>query len=151
MYGQGVSIYLAPTADQRDGWQCSMRHIALEGRCYVLSCNQFVTKDMYPKDLACSKELTTQPDLMCRGGSAIVDPLGNYVAGPVWNREEIIVADLDMGNVIDARFDFDVVGHYARPDVFTLMVDFEEKASVVPLCDEELPCEACCGDNGPEE
>ena len=61
VYGRNPSIYLAPTADQRDGWQCSMRHIALEGRCFVLSCNQFVTKEMYPSDLACFSDLEHQP------------------------------------------------------------------------------------------
>ena len=130
IYGKNPSIYLAPTADQREGWQCSMRHIALEGRCFVLSCNQFVTKDMYPRDLACFSDLEGQPDVLCRGGSAIIDPLGNYVAGPVWDREETLIADLDLGAVIEARYDFDVMGHYARPDVFTLIVDDEERSGL---------------------
>ncbi len=125
VYGRNPSIYLAPTADQRDGWQCSMRHIALEGRCFVLSCNQFVTKDMYPRDLQCFRDIESQPDIMCRGGSAIIDPLGNYLAGPSWDREEILCADLDLAAVVEARYDFDVMGHYARPDVFTLLVNGE--------------------------
>ena len=125
VYGRNPSIYLAPTADQRDGWQCSMRHIALEGRCFVLSCNQFVTKDMYPRDLQCYGDLESQPDILCRGGSAIIDPLGNYLAGPSWDREEILCADLDLAAVVEARYDFDVMGHYARPDVFTLLVNGE--------------------------
>jgi len=122
MYAKGVSLYLAPTADQRDTWQATIRHIALEGRCYVLSCNQFVTKDMYPKDLHCYNDLKSQPDIICRGGSAIISPLGQYVAEPVFDREELIVADLDLDHVIEGRFDFDPAGHYARPDVFELIV-----------------------------
>ncbi|HPF85665.1 MAG TPA: carbon-nitrogen hydrolase family protein [Aminivibrio sp.] len=130
VYGRNPSIYLAPTADQRDGWQCSMRHIALEGRCFVLSCNQFVTKEMYPSDLACFSDLEQQPEVMSRGGSAIIDPLGNYVAGPLWDKEGILVADLDLEAVVEARYDFDVMGHYARPDVFTLLVDDEPRSGV---------------------
>lgn len=130
IYGYGTSIYLAPTADQRESWQASMRHIALEGRCFVLSCNQFVTKDMYPKDLHCIDEIQSQPEIMCRGGSAILDPMGNYLAGPSWDREEILIADLDMSAVVEARYDFDVNGHYARPDVFTLLVNGEPHVNI---------------------
>jgi len=130
MYDSGLNIYLAPTADARDGWQATIRHIALEGRCFVLACNQFVTKDMYPKDLACYAELENAPDVMCRGGSAIVDPLGEYVAGPVYGKEDILVADLDLSLIAQGRFDFDVTGHYARPDVFQLIVNTEKKANV---------------------
>ncbi|GAB1428484.1 hypothetical protein MASR2M17_19140 [Aminivibrio sp.] len=107
-----------------------MRHIALEGRCFVLSCNQFVTKDMYPEDLEGYSELKNQPDIMSRGGSAVIDPLGNYAAGPVWDKEEILLADLDMEQVIEARYDFDVMGHYSRPDVLSLLVNEEEKRGV---------------------
>jgi nitrilase len=128
MYAKGVHIYLAPTADQRERWQASMRHIALEGRCYVLSCNQFVTKSMYPKDLACYAELDDQPEIMSRGGSAIVAPWGDYIVEPVWDREDILLADLDLSAVPAAKLDFDAVGHYARPDVFELIVH-EDKRS----------------------
>lgn len=130
MYAKGVQLYVAPTADARDTWQATIRHIALEGRCFVLSCNQFVTKDMYPKDLAGYAELAASPEVMCRGGSAVVDPLGRYVAGPVYDREEIIRARLDLDVIAASRFDFDVVGHYARPDVFTLVVDERPKRNV---------------------
>ena len=130
MYAKGVELYLAPTADSRDVWQATIRHIALEGRCFVLACNQFVTKDMYPKDLACYDELIGEPEVMCRGGSAIVGPLGNYVAEPVFGREEVVFADLDLDQIAQSRYDFDVVGHYARPDVFRLIVDERKKEGV---------------------
>lgn len=123
MYAKGISLYLAPTADSRDHWQCTIQHIALEGRCFVLACNQYVTKDMVPSDLATYDDLETEPDLMCRGGSAIISPLGEYLAGPLWGEEGILTADLDLGQILEARYDFDPVGHYARNDVFTLIVD----------------------------
>lgn len=131
IYGQGTGIYLAPTADSRDEWQASMRHIALEGRCFVLSCNQYVSKDMYPKDLEYYSDLDPLPENICPGGSTIISPLGQYVVDPVYNREEILVADLDLTLIPKSRFDFDVTGHYSRPDVFQLIVDTSRKESVI--------------------
>ncbi|CAI8915252.1 carbon-nitrogen hydrolase family protein [Brevibacillus sp. BC25] len=130
MYAKGVQIYIAPTADARDAWQSTIRHIALEGRCFVLSSNQYVTKDMYPTDLACYDDLASSPDEMSRGGSAIVGPLGDYIVEPVFGREEILYADLDIRDIAYSQFDFDVVGHYSRPDVFTLLVNEEKKENV---------------------
>ncbi|MGC9350348.1 MAG: carbon-nitrogen hydrolase family protein [Anaerolineae bacterium] len=125
LYGKGVEIYLAPTADSRDTWQATVRHIACEGRCFVLGCNQYVTKAMYPQDLPGYSELATQPEVMCRGGSVIVSPLGEVVAGPLYDEEGILVADLDLDEIARGKLDFDVVGHYARPDVFKLEVNEE--------------------------
>jgi nitrilase len=123
LYAKGVELYLAPTADSRDTWQATLRHIACEGRCFVLGCNQYVTKAMYPTDLPGIEDLTGQPDVMCRGGSAIVSPLGDVIAGPLFDQEGILYAELDLADVVRAKYDFDVVGHYARPDVFQLMVN----------------------------
>lgn len=123
MYAKGVQLYLAPTADSRDTWQATIRHIACEGRCFVLSCCQYVTKDMYPRDLELIKELDVMPDMVSRGGSAVVSPLGEYLAGPLFGEEGILVADLDMSLIAQGKYDFDVVGHYARPDVFKLIVN----------------------------
>ncbi len=78
---------------------------------------------MYPADLAGIEDLEGQPEVMCRGGSAIISPLGEVLAGPLFDREGILCADLDMGDVARSRFDFDVAGHYARPDVFQLTVN----------------------------
>ena len=124
MYGKGVELYLAPTADARDSWQATLRHTACEGRCFVLGCNQFVTKSMYPTDLEGIEDLDNQPEIMCRGGSAIISPLGDVLAGPLYN-EEGILAGLDLAEMARSRLDFDVVGHYARPDVFQLIVNEE--------------------------
>jgi len=123
MYAKGVEIYLAPTADARDTWQATLIHVALEGRCFVLGCNQFVTKAMYPADLPGIQDLAASPDILCRGGSAIVSPLGQVVAGPLYDTEGILFAALDLGEVPRSRFDFDAAGHYARPDVFRLIVN----------------------------
>ncbi|MCP1358349.1 carbon-nitrogen hydrolase family protein [Aneurinibacillus migulanus] len=130
MYAKGVQIYIAPTADARDVWQSTIRHIAVEGRCFVLSCNQYVTKDMYPNDLACYDELASSPHEMSSGGSAVVGPLGDYIVEPVFGCEDMLIADLDMRDIAYSQLDFDVVGHYARPDVFQLLVNEEKKESV---------------------
>ncbi|MEM7371544.1 MAG: carbon-nitrogen hydrolase family protein [Bacteroidota bacterium] len=121
MYQQGVQIYLAPTADARDSWESSMVHIACEGRCFVLSCNQYVQKSDYPK--AYKAELKGWPDIMSRGGSMIVSPLGEVLAGPLYDQEGILYADIDVGETIRGKMDFDVVGHYGRPDVFRFEVN----------------------------
>jgi nitrilase len=130
MYAQGVSIYLAPTADSRDSWQATMRHIACEGRCYVLGCNQYVTRSMYPSDLAGVEELKGQPEVMCRGGSVIVSPMGDVLAGPLYDEEGILMAELDMAEVARSKMDLDVVGHYARPDLFQLTVNVQPQPPV---------------------
>lgn len=122
LYKQGIQIYLAPTADQRDSWQATMRHIACEGRCYVLGCNQFVTKDMYPDDLAGVKDLEDKPDILCRGGSVIIDPIGNVIEGPLYDQAGILYAELELDKIAESKFDFDVTGHYARDDVFEFRV-----------------------------
>lgn len=116
LYQQGIEIYLAPTADGRDTWQATLSHIACESRCYVLGCNQFVTKDSYPDFL--KEEVKNQPSIMSSGGSVIISPLGKVLAGPLFDKEGILYADLDPREIIKAKMDFDVIGHYARPDVF---------------------------------
>jgi nitrilase len=122
MYGKGIQLYCTPTADGRDSWLATVRHIACEGRGFVLSCNQFARRRDYPVDFA-----TTAPDgpeaVLSRGGSCIIDPLGTVLAGPDYEGETILVADLDLAEIPRAHLDFDAVGHYARPDVFRLEVN----------------------------
>ena len=130
MYGKGVEVYLAPTADARERWQSTLRHIALEGRCFVLGCNQYVTKDMIPDDLEVAGELDSWPETLCRGGSAVYDPAGTCLAGPLYDTDGLLYADLDPGAVIRGKFDFDVTGHYARPDVFRFEVDERRRRPV---------------------
>lgn len=127
LYAQGVELYLAPTADARDTWQATLQHIACEGRCFVLSCNQFVTREMYPPELKDTEEVRLLPEVVCRGGSAILSPFGELLAGPVYDREETLFADLDLNEVVLGKFDFDVAGHYSRPDVFQLQVNGKQR------------------------
>lgn len=117
LYQQGVDIYVAPTADQRDTWQASMRHIACEGRCYVMSCNQFVTKDMYPQEVLEWEELSSLPDVLSRGGSVVVSPLGEVIAGPLWDQEGMVCAEIDQRQVAMSKLDFDPIGHYRKPNL----------------------------------
>ncbi len=120
MYQKGVEIYIAPTADSRDGWIATMQHIALEGRCFVLGCNQYFTKSMYPeKYLPLLRDL---PENICRGGSVIVSPLGKIIAGPLFDQTGAITAEIDLEEIIQSNLDFDVIGHYSRDDIFKFSV-----------------------------
>ena len=129
MYAKGIQIYCAPTADGRDTWITTVSHIAAEGRCFVLSCNQFARLSDYPEDIP--NMLAAAPgDVLSRGGSCIVDPFGTILAGPDFEGEVILTAELDLDQVARAKFDFDVSGHYSRPDVFQLHVDERPKPPV---------------------
>jgi nitrilase len=139
MYAKGVDIWCAPTVDGTDGWTASMRHIALEGRCFVVSANQLARRRDYPPDFP-TVDGDDPETIVLRGGSCIVDPLGNLLAGPVFDREEILVADLDLLEVVRARYDLDVVGHSSRTDVFRLEVDERPRR----------PVRAAGGDGGPD-
>lgn len=131
MYAKGVQIYIAPTADARDSWLATVRHIGAEGRCFVLSCNQYTTKDMFPEDIASREEFGELSNELTRGGSCVVDPLGEFVAEPVFGKEEIIYADINLNKIAEAQFDFDVMGHYSRPDVFKLVVNEKKQDNVI--------------------
>jgi len=120
MYEQGVEIYLAPTADARESWQSSMQHIAREGRCYVLSSNQFVRKNDYPEDLR--DEIRDENEIMSAGGSVIYDPFGEVIAGPIWNEEGLITARLDRETLVKSKLEFDAIGHYSRKDIFSFTI-----------------------------
>ena len=129
MYSKGIELYCAPTADPRDSWLASMRHIAVEGRCFVLSCNQFNRQGDFPKNYPAS--LGNDPNaIVTRGGSCIVDPFGNFLAGPNTEGEAILTAEIDRGQLVRGKYDLDVVGHYARPDIFHLEVDERPKKPV---------------------
>jgi nitrilase len=130
MYAKGIEIYCAPTADGRDSWIASMRHIAVEGRCFVLSCNQFNRRSDFPADY--NSVFGDDPyAVLSPGGSCIVDPFGNFLAGPQFEGEAILIAEIDRAQIIRGKYDLDVVGHYARPDIFQLQVDERPKTSVV--------------------
>ncbi|HTT98920.1 MAG TPA: carbon-nitrogen hydrolase family protein [Rhizomicrobium sp.] len=129
MYDGGVELYCAPTVDDRDTWQTTMRHIAMEGRCFVLSAVQYLTRADCPADYHPIQG--DAPDtVLIRGGSAIYGPLGEVIAEPVYGREAVILADADPASIPRAKYDFDAVGHYARPDIFTLHIDRRAKKGV---------------------
>lgn len=129
MYSKGISVYCAPTADDRETWLPTMRHIAMEGRCFVLTTCQVVRRGDFPDDYRCT--ITDDPEaLVMRGGAAIIDPLGRVLAGPAFGEETLLTAELDTDILAGAKFDFDVAGHYARPDVFTLTVNEKPQKAV---------------------
>ena len=114
LYQAGVEIYLAPTADDSESWHDSIRHIARESRAFVLSSCVFQTAASYPDDVP----LADGDELVGRGGSAILGPDGSYLAGPLWDEEGVLYAELDPQRLYEARQRFDPAGHYHRPDVF---------------------------------
>lgn len=129
MYAQGVEVYCAPTVDDRDTWQHTMAHIAMEGRCFVLAACQAIRAEDYGDDYASTLE-PNDAGWLIRGGSAIYGPSGELLAGPVYDEEAILTADIDVSARSRTTFDFDAVGHYSRPDVFRLSVDTRPKPSV---------------------
>jgi nitrilase len=123
MYEQGVDILLAPTWDNSDVWVASMRHIAKEGRCYVLGITSCLRGSDVPADIPGRDDIYGgDDDWMSRGNTVIVDPYGDILAGPISETEGILYAEVDIAKVRQSRRQFDVVGHYARPDVFKLSV-----------------------------
>ena len=126
MYAKGIQLYCAPTADDRDTWISTMQHVALEGRCFVFSACQYLRRSDCPAEYAAIQGDAPSTVLM-RGGSTIVGPLGQILAAPVYNQNAILTAEIDLGEIARSKYDLDVVGHYARPDVFQLRVN--EKAT----------------------
>lgn len=133
-YAKGVEIWAAPTADDRETWISTMRHVAMEGRCFVISACQVMRRSDFPEDYA--SRIEAAPDeWMMHGRSVIVGPLGEILAGPLLDAEGILTADIDLDDILGARLDFDPVGHYARPDLFSLTVDETPKLPVVTLAE----------------
>lgn len=122
MYGKGINLWCAPTVDERDIWQSSMRHIAYEGRAFVLSACQYFTRADAPDAYACIQG-DNPATVLIRGGSVIVGPLGDVLAGPIYDKEAVVTADIDLSDTIRGKYDLDVAGHYARPDIFNLTVN----------------------------
>ena len=122
MYARSIQLYCTPTADSRETWLPAIRHIALEGRCFVLSSCQFLRRSDLPTDIP--NQIADEPNaILMRGGSAIIDPLGEVLAGPSFDEEKILYAELDLDEIARGKYDFDVAGHYSRPDVFQLSVN----------------------------
>ncbi len=130
MYSKGIQLYCAPTADDRDTWIPTMRHVALEGRCFVLTACQHLRRGDCPADYA-AVQGDDPATVIMRGGSAIISPLGQVLAGPLFDEDGILVAEIDPADISRGKYDFDVVGHYARPDVFRLHVNEKPAPPVI--------------------
>ena len=124
LYQKGVSLYLCPNTNNNSEWHDTIRHIAIEGKCFVFHVNQYFTRDMYPTGYhgPAGDEIARLPKAPCNGGSAVIDPYGHYVTEPVWDCETIIYADIDPDEAARARMEFDPCGHYSRPDVTELIL-----------------------------
>jgi nitrilase len=130
LYESGVEIYIASTADDSDQWQATLVHIARESRAYVMAPCHFQRASSYPSDFALASELEGV-EAMSRGGSAILSPSGSYLAGPLYEEEGILYAELDPALLLAERQRFDAVGHYSRPDVLQLSVNPSARAADV--------------------
>ncbi|QZI73423.1 carbon-nitrogen hydrolase family protein [Pseudomonas protegens] len=127
MYAQGIEVWCAPTVDEREMWQVSMRHIAHEGRCFVVSACQVQAS---PQELGLTIANWPAERPLIAGGSVIVGPMGDVLAGPLVGSAGLISAEIDTADLVQARYDYDVVGHYARADVFELSVDQRPRSGV---------------------
>jgi nitrilase len=134
MYAKGIQLYCAPTVDDRDTWARSMQHIAFEGRCFVLSAVQYLRRGDCPDDYPAIQG-NDPATVLIRGGSVIVNPQGVVLAGPNYDGEGILVADINLDEIAEGKYDLDVVGHYARPDVFRLSVN-ERPTPAVSISEE---------------
>jgi nitrilase len=121
LYESGVEIYIASTADDGEAWQSTLVHIARESRAFVVAPSHFQRASAYPHDFPL-RELIADADVIGRGGSAILDPAGAYLAGPLYDEEGILYAELDPARLWEERQRFDPAGHYHRPDVLQLTV-----------------------------
>jgi nitrilase len=121
LYESGVEIYIASTADDGEAWQSTLVHIARESRAFVVAPSHFQRASAYPDDFPL-RELIADADVIGRGGSAILDPSGAYLAGPLYDEEGILYAELDPARLWEERQRFDPAGHYHRPDVLQLTV-----------------------------
>lgn len=123
LYQKGITIYISPNTNDNPEWQATIQHIAIEGKCYFVNSDMIVRKSSYPTDLNEAEAVSCLPDMVCRGGSCIIDPYGHYVTDPVWDEETVIYAELDMNLPAACKMEHDAVGHYARPDVLELKVN----------------------------
>lgn len=135
LYAQGVDLWVAPTLARGDGWIATMRHIAREGRIWVIGVNPCVRVDQIPPDFPDRDRVwrvtdEDEAEWVEPGNSVICDPNGIIVAGPLRHEENILTAEIDVSEVHAARRLFDPVGHYHRPDVFRLTVDTRPRPPV---------------------
>lgn len=125
LYEKGISLYISANTNDNPEWQNTIRHIAIEGHCYFINADLFFKKYDYPETVSAKEEIDKLADIVCRGGSSVIDPFGHDASETLWDQEGIIYADLDMDKVPASKMEFDVCGHYARPDI--LKFEFDDK------------------------
>ena len=122
LYQKGITIYISANTNDNPEWQATIQHIAIEGKCFFINSDMIIRKSSYPVDLKTREDVEKLPDMVCRGGSCIIDPYGHYMTNPVWDEEAVIYAELDMQLAASCKMEHDAVGHYARPDILELIV-----------------------------
>jgi len=128
---QGIEIYIVPTYDSGDAWVGTMQHIAREGKCWVLCCGVALERKDLPEDLPDLDRLYPEDEQWINpGGSLVISPSGEIVAGPLFKEKGYIILDIDVELASSSKRALDVAGHYSRPDIFTLEVDKSRQSSV---------------------
>ena len=122
LYQKGITIYISPNTNDNPEWQATIQHIAIEGKCYFINADMIVRRSSYPQDLHEKSAIDRLPNIVCRGGSCVIDPFGHYLTEPVWDEETIIYTDLDMNLPTSCKMEHDAIGHYSRPDILELIV-----------------------------
>lgn len=122
LYQKGISLYISPNTNDNDEWQNTIRHIAIEGHCYFINCDMFFTKNDYPTTNSANNDVEKLPEIVCRGGSCVIDPYGHEASEIIWDNEGIIYTTLDMQKVPASKMEHDVCGHYARNDILKLSI-----------------------------
>ena len=120
LYQKGITIYISANTNDNPEWFSTIQHIAIEGKCFFINADMLIRKSSSPPDLLENDTVQAiSEDIDCRGGSCIVDPFGHYVTQPVWDKGEIIYADLDMNLPAVCKMEHDAVGHDSRPDILS--------------------------------
>lgn len=130
LYAQNLDVLVAPTWDCGDAWLASMRHIAREGGCWVVSLATALHEADIPDDFPGRDELFGRDDWICNGDAVVIAPFGGPIAGPLHQKQEILYAEIDASQATEARRSLDVAGHYGRPDIFNLTVN---RAAMAPV------------------
>jgi predicted amidohydrolase len=116
-YSKGIQLYFAPNADDHPRWESTMTHIAIEGRCHVFAACQYAQQKDYPSDHELPPGHARNPeDVLFAGGSMIISPLGQILAGPLRSQEGVLTTEIDLDEQLMGKFDLDSVGHYSRRD-----------------------------------
>lgn len=130
LYQEGEQVHASLWPAAGETFHLTCRNMAFEGRVFVIVACSYLTRAMVPADFELMKEIETLPEVLSRGGSAIIGPDARYLAGPVYDQEAILYADIDLAQIIEEKQALDVVGHYARPEVFNLQVDRKKISAV---------------------